>query len=281
MSQHDSSEHTIRLRLNLGALLGNIRVSLQRIIDLVAYGLSSAEHELPPTLGIPGAFISYGTAGDQHLAPDDLRDQFRTWLVGCGLRDAVEEISGFLEEIRRACAAVDLAQQPNLSSTRWNQLFVEQGKKFHRLGLPDKLDNLRQYDPILVPEIVSSVIQINQARNCLVHRNGIVSQRDLNQADVLEVTWKRLELVVGTETEERIVQEGHIVDEGEELFLRSATGSRLFAPGQRVSFSAQEFGEICYTLSLAAQEMQMGLEAFLRKKGIPIVIQGEPDTTPN
>ena len=273
----DASTPILRVGIDLSVLLGNLRAAIQHIIDVVAYGLSR-ENDRPPPLGIPGAFMSYGTAGNLRLSGAQLDSEYRTWLVGAGLRDAVETVSAFLEEVRRAAAAARFAvgSQP-IDTDEWNKIFGPQESKFHRLGLPDKLDELRRFGAELVPNSAESLLQVNQLRNCLVHRRGIVTERDLNQATALEVSWHHF--VVGIEQGDEFtpLRESHLVREGEQIVMKTTSTTREFVLGERVILSAQEFGELCYSLSLFGQEVVKGFETYLGNLGIPVKLADETE----
>jgi hypothetical protein len=78
-------------------MLATLQRSLQRVIDLVAFGLSSGEHATESDLKIPGAWFQVTTAGNEALAFADAKIEYPRWLLGCGFRDAIEAVNSLLE----------------------------------------------------------------------------------------------------------------------------------------------------------------------------------------
>jgi hypothetical protein len=110
-----------------------------------------------------------------------------------------------------------------------------------------------------------------------VHRRGIVTERDLNKATVLEVSWHHF--IVGIEQGDEFtpLRESHLVREGEQLVMKTTSTTRKFGLGERVILSAQEFGELCYSLSLFGQEVVEGSGNYLRNLGISVKLADRTD----
>jgi len=115
------------------------------------------------------------------------------------------------------------AEGAEFTGEEWKQRVVGKGKCFHRRGLPYKLRFLSEEHGLSVSrELQEQVLSLNRARNCLVHRAGVVSaQHDANDSGKLRVFWRKSELIASGPAGERPVTESNpILAGGESLLLR-------------------------------------------------------------
>src|SRR4030095_9320340 len=146
-----------------------------------------------------------------------------------------------------------------------------QQRRFHRLGLPDKIDDLQRiYSLALDPDLVGHLRTINDARNCLVHRQGIVQERDVNEDAALRVSWRRLACVIRGPDGERDFFPGSLVDVGETLCVSNRDVAKLFPLGTAISFSVQEFADVCWSLFLLGLSTVKLVEDWGRAHGFTL-----------
>ena len=264
----------VNVHVNLGALLGQLQHAIQRTIYLAALGLNATPRLIQDDLQLLGTSISMQLAGPSVWPIEEAREGFEHWILMNGLRDATEAISGFLEETRMVLAVWQLgirSRSGPVTGADWHEATVSQQQRFHRLGLPDKIDNLQKsYSLLLDPDLVGHLRTINNARNCLVHRQGIVQERDVNEDGALRVSWRRLALVIQGPEGERAGFPGAIVDVGETLYVSIRDVSKLFPLGNAISFSVQEFADICWSLSLLGLSTTKLIEDWARERGIEL-----------
>lgn len=264
MAKYDLSIH-----VDLGALLGGLQRSLQRTIDLVSLGLIAVDLAPPGALSLPEAFFEFTPALNQKRTVETAKEEYKSWALCSGLRDCVEAISAFLEEVRRVCAVYSLKTMEEVRGGDWNARMVNEPRKFHRFGLPNKLRYLAETYS-LDTDLSEELLSINRARNCLVHRGGVVSERDTNEGDTLVVKWRRLEMTVRGETGERVVESpGHVFEAGEMLSVREGSASKTFHKGDSITFTPQEFSELGYTFFVFGQHLVKKLEDYGRECGVP------------
>lgn len=108
----------------------------------------------------------------------------------------------------------------------------------------------------------SHVSSINTARNCLVHRGGIVSERDLTTGTQMEVTWRRMYFFLQDDAGEKPVQIGDRIEKDSMLCVRVEDISKAFCLGQSVKFSVQEFSDVCWSLFAFGQDLVQKMNAF-------------------
>ena len=117
--------------------------------------------------------------------------------------------------------------------------------KANKLNFPDlvKLINLRFDEPL---QYQTNIETINNTRNCFVHRNGIVGQKDLNNdsKDKLTITGYRFKLFFnkdGTETQASLRTPG---PENAALMLGAEKFNIDFDLGMPIDISLKQFIDI-------------------------------------
>jgi len=265
----------LSVRIDLDAVTAVPSKAIWRSTQLVAYGFEAADElhkavtdgrvldELP---GIRGTWMN--------LAPptkiDSLvREEFERWCLVNALRDPIEAINWFLEEVRRVCAIYELGKRESFTAEEYFA-FEDFAKKFHGYGLPPKLEYvLKNFSVTAGTELTEHLKSVNDARNCLVHRRGIVEPHDANADAGLRVTWRTLIVRAGNEDESRAIEPGSLVKQGEIVRLVAEDRVRTFALGERITFTAQEFIEICLSLQLFVNEMVRSVQNYGQRPGNP------------
>jgi hypothetical protein len=252
-----SEQQSLMVQVNLNGVFAELCHRLQRCIDMVSFGLRSTPQGSAEATTFPlsGAWFHVVTADAAMLQGEELRNAFGAWVLTCGLRDAVEVLNVFLERAGMAAAIYSLWQRFRIVGTRdaripseeWNTRVAREAARLHRLGLPDKLERLLRYSPTLAPSLTNEVLTVNQARNCLVHRGGVVTDRDANGPDGLVVRWEKVSLELDAPSGRKPLQLPQYVAEGGNLVMNFERTSKLFRFGETVSFTSQEFAEMCMT----------------------------------
>ncbi|MFC2012629.1 hypothetical protein ACFLVU_05815 [Chloroflexota bacterium] len=257
------------IKINLSALNAVLQRSIQRTIDIVSLGLISAE-QITDTgaLKLPGAFFHVSPAANFHLDFESARTEFKKWALMGGIRDCIEAVNTFLESVHPICFLYSVGSP--LKGEVWNIGMNSKTRiNFHKRGLPSKIDFLvTEYAPILRPELTDEVISINKARNCMVHRNGIVSVLDKNSEDGLLVRWRKIQFIAKGPNGQRAVTGGSIVKAGEELSIQQVESHKLFLIGESISFPVEEFSELCLTVMLFGRQLVDNINNYGRTRGI-------------
>ena len=269
------------MSLELPLPAGILQTTLQRSRDLVAFGLQAADHAESVDLRVPDSFLDVVPARDRGFDVEGARSEFRTWVLANGLRDCVEAIGPTLEWVRKLCffwtregPVTPLEDgkfrlSGRLTGDEWNTNIVRGAAKFDRLPLPEKLSYLQKSYRWQRPELSDHILSLAAARNCLVHRDGIVGGKDLKLSGDhgLSVRWRKAELVAGPGTDERVLQAGSHVDAGETVSVQFIDSEKSFAIGERVTFTVTEYVDISLTFllfGLQAQTSTMELQEHRR-----------------
>lgn len=253
-----------------------IRNRLQHSLDLAAFGLSASESYKVESLEIPGVSFQLVPVQNNAGDPVSINLDFRTWVISCAFRDFMEAIGPSLEWARKICFlwshdgevtlrdAGALTLSSTFSGEEWNTHIVRFAQKFDRMPLPDKLDHLKHVYGLGPFDLSSAILSLNQARNCLAHRAGVVGEVDINDESMnsLFVHWWRLQLTSRGPHGERFLDLPAHVDAGEEVSLRRVKATRAFPVGERIRFTSSELVELATTVLLFAQQIQVSIKAL-------------------
>lgn len=246
----------VHVDVSLDGLLGALHKDIQRVTNLVAVGIQSPVDLDEESLAIRSDPISFRFGNSPPWASnDDASSDYQDWVYGNGLRDVLESVGSFLEEVRQILALWSLGDRQSageqLTGAIWTAELQDAGKRFHRLGFPDKVDRLRTEFRMHVDTTLNEhVLSANVARNCLVHRRGIVSERDLNRDNALVVSWRRMAVVLKDEDGEHPLVFGERLKKEAAVIMKVEDTAKEFGLGERVIFSATEFAEICWSMFL-------------------------------
>jgi hypothetical protein len=218
-----------------------------------------------------GTFARFGWSEADRPTESWVREDICTWLLACGFRDVIEGVNLFLDHLHHFFLWLEVGKKAKILGDELSACQTRQAN-FHASGLPDKLKTLEKAGYVTLPEHVkASVVSLNMARNCFVHRDGRVTVKETKGGKSLTIRWWQQRLVVaGRDGSVSREAEGTVlrVEEGEGLALRLEPVSREFSLGDRITFTVAEFSEIAFTL--ATQFMQPVMHAVgdaLRQAG--------------
>jgi hypothetical protein len=240
----------IHVSINLDALLGELQQALQLTINLVAVALQ-AKLSKGEELRLPRGVIATTFASNLAWTTEEASEHHKIWALSNGLRDTVEGLSNFLESAHHVLSTWALADCQNedgcLKASAWDEEIINGGKAFHRLGFPDKLSHITASHGVTLDETLArQVVSINTARNCLVHRGGVVGERDKNDERGLTVEWRKLSMFLQDEDGEYDFVIGGVTRKESWLCMRSVDYRKSFNIGERISFTTQEFADITW-----------------------------------
>ncbi len=263
--------------LSIDMPLNRLAFLLQRAMEHVAYalrGLSSLQKRRPRMAALPeGIPWGMGTSLDPRipnteaaiqihrpLAFDEALSSSRRWILTCALKDAIAALHLYFEELR-AIGLLARAQAAGRAITAKDfrdEIAVDSpaGKRFHKMGLPDKWTTLKSTLEISVAgeidDLWKCVVSLNAARNCLEHRDGFVEAKtDANNDDTsaLVVRWREAMVLLDPKTGERLRKRQGVIRAPNGITIqRQLPIERAFPVNDRVHFNEQEFVDITWTL---------------------------------
>ena len=275
---------SVHIKLDFAALQNALIREFRRLTQRLLIALDGSDR-IPKDHPIrwPVFFGAYFDAESAYRMTAEVRADFKRWAIGVGLTEAIGALEQFLIELgylvelqskRRLTAKRDCTLQEFFSDLR-----SELTREFAQGGWPVRIERLRaRYD--FEVRFAAELLSINQVRNCLVHRRGVVGMRDINDHNNQELAlkYRAAELVESAPNgEERIVVAGDVVKAGHELQLRHGVErEKRFGRATCIAFEAQEFTHLLMTLysfgmALVDEAVKRG-----KKLGIPDAARTDP-----
>lgn len=258
--------------INLAGLTARIQRLLQASMSLVAIGLNARKEISEQDLKLPDAPVQHEYSASNRWNAEQAGEAWQTWILRNGFRDVAEAINGLLEETQLVLAhwrVATLQKERQLRGSDWNDIVVKRISQFHRLGLPDKIEFLeKEYGLGLPAALTKQVLTINVARNCLVHRGGVVTEREAGDSKCFTMEWKALVVVLVEEGIEKEIEPPHRVEAGAHVGAAIRDRSKAISVGQQITVNVTEYSQICWTLLMFAAECAKALEAHGKAQGI-------------
>jgi len=252
---------TINFTLNLDRLRGRITNTLGEIIERVSIAIHSLDRAPDGEVFLDD--VAYRVlVNSEPVLTNKSRINTRGWLLSVGLRDGIEGLLGFLQEIRfiaglirrqHASGPIEIKVAGTITEV-FERVKREELGKFDYLPLRERLSQISQTVECDVP-FQTELLSINQARNCLTHRGGVIGAEDVKEDPfhkTLIVRYLAPELIyIDSTGMEEVLKPGSIVRAGEvELRHQNTPRVKNFELGSRVDFSTQEFFDIVETMRL-------------------------------
>lgn len=265
-------QHSLNITVNLDALLGGLQRSLQRTINLVAVALKV--ELLPDDADVRLPLDTFATTFDERLkwTAAEAMENHRNWILSNGFRDVIEGVSSFVESAHRVLSFWKLAEKQKsgirLRGEDWNREIVMGDKSFHRLGLPDKFTHIEQEHGV-PPDatLLRQVLSVNSSRNCLVHRSGVVTDRDITAGNALKVEWRKLVTFLKDEDGEYDLVLGQIIKKDSWLCIKNVDHHKSFQLGERVTFTIQEFADVTWGLFVFGSDLVQKINTVGLREG--------------
>jgi hypothetical protein len=249
----------IHITVNLTGLLGGLLISLQRLIDRVSIGLVGAAKVNEVDYAQPQQFAAIQLAPNHRLALAEAREDFESWCLKNSFTEAIELLSAFLEQGRTIAASYKLGSP--CSRVDFEKAWHHDRRKFHRLGLPEKIKHLRKQFGVQ-SKFEPNVLSLNRARNCLVQRLGRVSPEDGDPNGNLTLTWHALDLILidKASRHETPLTEPLTVKSESDLVARIGPRERQLKVGDRILFDQIEHKNTMLTFYVFALEIAQSIE---------------------
>lgn len=267
--------HRLEVKIDLAGIHGRAVRDVRRVVHLAAIGLSANPPE-GQLANLDTRTLHY--VFDPPTSSDEIQsfnDEYERWVLEAGFRELAEITSGLLEEaftVRSYWHLGALQEQAGrVTLADVDNVVTEAGVGFNRLTLPDKLARLRSEGVHSDVDLASMVLSINAVRNCLVHRRGIVGDKDLDSSGSLTLRWLGMSLRVRHAS--GVIEDAPVpyrTLEGDQLFIQHGPKSRSYRRGERVELSTQTFADVGWTVTLFASDLGKATEECGRRNGVAI-----------
>lgn len=256
----------MRDHINFEALVEVARLGIRRASVFMGLGVNAEASADVRRVDLSGETKLRIVADPDAALLVEYKREFKNWVIANALREVHEGFTEYLEQLHQACLTIGFRANP-FTPDQCDGFH----KKFHRAGFPDKFKTLTErFDVSTVHE--TSLRSINDVRNCWTHRRGVVSQADLNDGSQLTLTWRALDIYIGSKDRlplhTRDIPPGGVIVENAWVEAKLSDRKRSFKVGQTVELSPLELAEICFSANEAATELATGAVNYARRIGI-------------
>jgi len=253
----------VHLSLNGNAVKAPITAVFRDVLDYVAFGLNASERVKGDNLGtLPSGLIGFGFAppGAKRDA-EALRAEFRSWLLTRAFGELIKAVGTALERAYEYCEVLSLVGRESITT---GARLTENLERIHRTAEKAGFSELQRLvaDRLTGPlELGAHISTMNDVRNCLEHRHGIVGSRDTRNGDHLVLRWRRLQLAyVGDDDQEEVEIHGGPQVLGRpgssgQIIQRIVECQREYALGARIDVSLEEFNQSMFTCWLYGEDL--------------------------
>lgn len=269
-----TDSHKFELTVPLPPMVGaNFLHNLQEIYWRVSFGLNKANlAETPPNLlDLPLSQLQISPASDLSRSPEEVRDNFCAWLVANGLRDCAESFHTYLDDVFKACNAVDsLRFDLSDAHVREQRLTVPEAQ-FHRENFPNKLRILEsRFGVSFRADLLTYVGSLNRARNCLAHRRGRIGAANLDRNGEFVLEWGRWAFVGMKPGLNRIIDANitmpFALQENEGLGIQFVVERRVYKLDEMIEVSTSDFAGFIATYLTLVTAGAAQIKAFYQTK---------------
>jgi len=260
----------LNIHIDLSALQATFFRRLQHQLDVTKVLQVGCDQVTAEQVDAQHEFGRFVPANGAQLKHEDAKAEAQDWLLRGFLRDAIEGAGLFLDECLQVCEVLPVAANGVAKGDELHRIFHDLPRVNHRLHLPKKLEKLeRQFG--IATCFNSHVLSLNKARTCVVHRLGIVSALDVDEAGTLKVTFQHAKFVAhGQETGQKLVidRPGIMTTEESMLELHFVDNERSFQLGERVRLQAHELYDTIITLWRFGLAAAQAIEGYGKSLGL-------------
>jgi len=259
---------TIKIERFPSDALADLQHNIHHFYELCGLSLMVADAPVDE-IRLPGTAFDI-VAGAEVRDISLVRTELQNWVLRSGMRDCLESVAGFLNEIRNQCALSSLLMGGSQCKTKKFECDITRANRnFGNLSLSKKIEDLEKAYLLQIPaELKDAILNLNWVRNILVHQFGRPGEQDVNSAGVFIVRWHALQLFFSGPQGSRNVEELPSVGrEGEALMMTRLPRKKTYALGESIVFSAKEFSEICFTFYWFGMAVSESCESHFKRCG--------------
>lgn len=251
---------TLQLQLNGAAVVAPVYRAVRNTNEVLSFALDAIEKadllSVPP---IPGGMIGFSLGPPEPVDVVERKETYTNWLLSKAFQDLARAMNEALQE---AYCYVEMFSWPGGRSTlgelqkKVDDLKTTANKKH----FPELLQHVgdRLHTPLNFSEEYAS---LQKVRNCLEHRGGVVSDRDVDAAGKLRLRFPTFQIVIrkfdGTEVAVE-QQADAFVEGGESIAFRVGRIEKEYSLGERISLTPLNYiqiaqGCVAFCLDLGAK----------------------------
>jgi hypothetical protein len=247
MSEESPRLGQLELKLDpqrLASIIDNAVVATSEVVNFYFNALANADLARPAE----AADARYRFRAPE-IAAAERRAMHESWILAKAFQELLRAVRHSLEEAYLFVSLLT-GKYKIKSSATFAEFLSPFRSKAASLRFPALLDEVNsKLDPKI--DFSAAYVSLQSARNCLEHRDGVVSKVDTHGGETFTIRVPRMKIFYlhnGTEVE---VEAGHRVDPADDraevdVFMRLETGERSTHVGERLAFTLAEFNEIAF-----------------------------------
>jgi len=244
-----------KIKINYPKILETALKGIRRTVVFMGLGLNAAynpEFKNYSLTDIAPIQLISDKVDEKTIA--NFKENFAIWIVGCGFRELIETFSVFLDQVFDASLHIAVSTQ-SVKPEEPENLY----KKFTFKGIKDKLKDLEKYFGIK-SSYSDHLISIQQARNCLTHRQGRVERIDCNNGKALIIKWKGIDYIASTKSGETkkfnvpLKEPLYFKEEGF-IGIKFVERKSSFKLGTIIKIPPKDLAEICFFILIVSKEI--------------------------
>jgi len=259
-----------RINIDLDQIKEIALKAIRRATIFLGLGVNAARDKTFTSYQLPEN--NYLRLVPEKVAEDELYEfkvNFEKWIISNGLRELIESFGVFLDRIHQASLWF---------ATNKGHIRPQDANKFspafEKKGVEGKLNKLRTRFNIFTDKD-KYFPSINQARNCITHRRGVVGVEDLKGNDTLQLIWWAFDIIAllpdGKEIPLVPLPEGGIyLEDGCTVAIKIRNRNREYKLGEVIELTPIDINEICFLILLATNEIVASTVDYAISLGIEI-----------
>lgn len=228
---------------------------VSEIVRFAFHAMGQSDLSIPPP--IAGGAISYDMGSGAGSA-EERRVLYENWILSKAFTELARGIRETLEEAYLFIRLAGLLQEVTTLD-----MFIRERdqarQRAQRASFPELIVTVNEAltDPL---SFSSEFESLQKVRNCLEHRAGNVGVRDIDSSGSLVLSLPRLKIFYYRGTEEVELEAGARIEPGDDrehvkVFVKREARERIYALGERVTFSADDFHEIAFSCNLFINDL--------------------------
>jgi hypothetical protein len=187
------------------------------------------------------------------------KENFKLWTLQKGFEDLIKGVNLTLIEAYFYTSLVAKRNDMKTFQDLQDEI-VQLRKSAFKQHLPELLAKVKPglSDTLLYE---TDIVSLNKVRNCLVHRNGLVTEKDITDETTkqLKVEYSRMKMFYVTDGVEKEIEKFTLITGGSSIQMKMVKESFIFNLGDRVKFDFRQFNSLLTTCWLFGTDLTQKL----------------------
>jgi hypothetical protein len=235
--------------------------AIQDTVEVVSFCLDALDRgDLSRPPEYKDTRFEFSFAGPE-LNAEQRKTNYTNWLLWKGFQDLARGMRQTLEEALLYNSMIELALKELPQLKTWGALqerMLDFRKKAGSARFPELMQAVNKglTSPL---HFENEFLSLQKVRNCLEHRGGVVTDKDVDDTKVLRLALPRVKMFYEKDGQEIELGKGSYVEANTAIGIKNVIEERKFKLGERVLFRPQEFHDIGFGCWAFANDLRMKL----------------------